>query len=79
MATFTSWSDELTRFKNALASMDEERLLQSGYTTVDGQTVTFKKFKDIQAYLDLLTQRANQDSQSGGRRRLFVPMGFRGR
>ena len=76
--SFSSWTEELARFKNALANMKETELLQSGYTDARGQTVTFKKFSDIHSHLDYLQKKADEESQTGGRRSAPFVAGFGG-
>lgn len=78
MADFVSWTAELARFKNALANQKPEALLQSGYTDARGQTVTFKKWKDVMNWLDRLETKAAAEALPGGRRRMTMTMGAGG-
>lgn len=80
MATFTSWAAELTRFKNALATMTTSQMVQAGYTDGNGQTVTFKRYQDLIEYGDYLERQAGLEanSQTGGRRSTMVPLGYGG-
>lgn len=76
---FTTWAAELQRFKDALANQPTDMLLKAGYSKGDGQNVTFKRYEDIQLHLKYLEQKATAESNSGGRRRMLLPIGYGGR
>lgn len=78
MATFSSWSAEYTRFKNALATMTVSQLVQSGYTDGRGMTVTFKKYSDLINYEKFLKAKADEEANTGGRRKTMFVMGYGG-
>lgn len=77
---FTSWSDLYTTFKNALASQGAAHMLEAGYTTANGQTVTFKRYEDIIKYEEFLKGKSDSESNSGtgGRRRVTTTVGYGG-
>lgn len=79
MATFTTWAAELARFKDALASQGKDMLLKAGYTDGSGQTVTFKRYEDLQSQFKFLEERAATEANSGGRRRFQLQVGYGGR
>jgi hypothetical protein len=79
MPSFVSWAVELQRFKDAMANQPSDVLLKAGYTNAAGQTVTFKRYEDLHLHLNYLTTQASKEANPGGRRRLFMPIGYRGR
>lgn len=78
MATFSSWAAELERFRNALSSQSQETLLQAGWTSGSGQTVTFKRWEDVIGWLHELEAKAAAEANSGGKRRMMISMGYAG-
>lgn len=75
---FTTWAAELARFKDALANQSTDTLLKLGWTRADGQSHTFRKYKDIMDYLKFLEDEALKESQGGKRSRPFS-FGYSGR
>jgi len=77
---FTSWAAIYSQFKDALASMTTQQMLQAGFTPggVGGQTVTFRRFEDIMKYEEFLKSRAAEESNTGGRRSSAIGIGYGG-
>lgn len=76
---FVSWTEELRRFKDALARVPIDQLLMAGHTTKTGETITFRNLKDIENHLHFLEQKASGESAVVSKRVGPVYVGFRGR
>ena len=73
---FTSWAALYSAFQTALANMTSEQLIQSGFTTGEGQTVTFRKYEDIMKYEKFLKGKMDEEANPTGLRRTRIYMGF---
>ena len=79
MASFTSWSSLYTTFKNALATMTTDQILTRTWTDGDGQVVTLRSMGDIMAYERFLKQKMDEESNTGGRRKMSFVAGYGGK
>ena len=75
---FTTWAAELQRFRDAVASQDEDSILKKSITDSRGNRVEFKSFQDIQAHLRSLEELAATESNTGGKRTGFITAGYNG-
>ena len=76
---FISWSDELSKFKEAFASRGAEAMMKSGWTDGRGQSVTFRRLDDVQNHLSWLEARADQEANASVRGRNIFQAGYGGR
>lgn len=78
--SFTSWASIYSNFKDALASMTTQQMIQAGFTPggPGGQTVTFRRYEDILKYEEFLKGKVAEEANTGGRRSGMIGMGYGG-
>lgn len=62
MATFTSWADELTRWKDALVSRKVDAFFLAATENRNEMRSVYRKLSDIQAFTEWLEQKAAQEA-----------------
>jgi len=76
---FSSWAQVYSDLKDKIADQAAtSQILQSGYTTPDGNTVTFKKLEDLTKFLNYTKTMADAEANTGGRRTGMFVAGYGG-
>jgi hypothetical protein len=63
MANFISWSDELIKWRNALASRNPDHYFMAGHENKQQMRVTYKSLGSVQAFTEWLESKAAMESE----------------
>jgi len=64
MATFTSWADELARFKNALADKNVDAFFLQGTENRNEMRVMYTKLENVAKFIEWLEMKAANEALS---------------
>lgn len=62
---FISWSDELRKWRNALAKRDTKSFFMGGHENKNNMRVTYRNLQSIQEFTEWLEAKASEEIESG--------------
>lgn len=72
---FTSWTQILSDFKDALAARDIESFFQSSYENSRQMRVTYTKLGNIQDFISFLETKASEETSGASAGTIFTAVG----